>query len=112
MKSGLLGMKDKGKGKELFSPAKLVPTTSAPIGSDPIDALVLANQNPNISRRLAVLTAGSTGKPSIEDAFDPSNMPFVEPARVYSTPATSGLVRISNVSFQVLLYFHSIFYPS
>jgi len=103
--SGLLDQV--GNSKTVLAPASIKPPVTAAAAtatSNPINALMLANQNPGVSRHLSTLTDGGKIKPSIEDAFDPYNMPFVEPARVYSKPSTSGLIRISNVGFILSSY--------
>lgn len=49
------------------------------------------------SRHMRILSPNGI-KPVIDVAFDPQNMPFVEPARLHSGLCLTGVVRISNVS--------------
>lgn len=53
---------------------------------------------PGPSTHLAALSPNGA-KPNVELAFDAANMPFVEPARTHPGHRTTGVVRISNVSY-------------
>ncbi|KFY15727.1 hypothetical protein V492_01799 [Pseudogymnoascus sp. VKM F-4246] len=53
---------------------------------------------PGPSTHLAALCPNGA-KPNIELAFDSANIPFVEPARTHPGHRTTGIVRISNVSY-------------
>lgn len=53
---------------------------------------------PGPSTHLAALCPNGA-KPSVELAFDAAHMPFVEPARTHPGHRTTGVVRISNVSY-------------
>lgn len=54
---------------------------------------------PGPSTHLAALCPNGA-KPNVEVAFDSANMPFVEPARTHPGHRTTGVVRISNVSYE------------
>jgi hypothetical protein len=57
----------------------------------------LGGQNGNMSRQLALLTQGGKVKPSIEEALDSKNLPFVEYCRKAKAD-DFGVIRIKNVS--------------
>lgn len=58
----------------------------------------LYQPTPGPSTHLAALCPNGA-KPTVELAFDSANMPFVEPARTHPGHRTTGVVRISNVSY-------------
>lgn len=57
----------------------------------------LGGQNGKMSRQLTLLTQGGKMKPSIEEALDSKNLPFIEYCRKAKAD-DFGVIRIKNVS--------------